>query len=231
MNYAIFVGLAFVVGLWIRRIETRRLGYTSEPGHAWVALGALAGAIIGAKLGMFLFYPLDQAGEIFRNILSLDFTGKTIIGGLIGGFIGVEVTKKLVGINHSTGDAFAVALPVAQAIGRVGCWAHGCCYGVKLSSGGQIPVQFIEGGALLVVAAVLWRIRARPRPEGHLFRYYLIGYAFIRFSLEPLRGDPAMELGPFTAVQVVCLLGIVGFTWSVLRQRRALGKNGAQDSA
>ena len=73
----------------------------------------------------------------------------------------------------------------------------------------------------LALAAWLFSIRRQPRPAGHLFRYYLIGYAAIRFGLEFLRGDTGLRIGPFTAVQAVCVLSamaLVHFT------RRDLGQ-------
>jgi prolipoprotein diacylglyceryltransferase len=48
------------------------------------------------------------------------------MAGLIGGYIGVELANKRVGITESTGDAFAVAVPLAQAVGRVGGLLNGC---------------------------------------------------------------------------------------------------------
>ena len=59
----------------------------------------------------------------------LDFTRKTVIGGITGGFIGVELTKKKIGYPHSTGDAFALAITLGHAIGRIGCFLVGDCEG------------------------------------------------------------------------------------------------------
>src|SRR5215475_7230844 len=56
-------------------------------------------------------------------------TGKSITGGLLGGYRGVEIGKRLVGYRNPTGDVFAVAAPVASIIGRLGCILRGCCLG------------------------------------------------------------------------------------------------------
>ncbi len=218
--------LAFAVGLSVRRSEVRRLGYAREPGHQWVGLGALIGAVLGAKLGMLLFIAPADAGDVFSQVFSLDFTGKTIVGGLIGGYLGVELTKKLVGIRQSTGDGFAVALPLSQAIGRIGCLLNGCCYGAVTDSAlgvhmhgfARHPVQIYELVLDLALAGALWATRRSERPRGHLFRMYLIGYAVIRFVTEFFRGDPAVHLGPITLVQLVCLAAAAGFGASLLRR-------------
>ncbi|MCB9761038.1 MAG: prolipoprotein diacylglyceryl transferase [Alphaproteobacteria bacterium] len=212
-SYAVFVLLAFVVAGAVRRAELARLGHARMPGYRWVPVGALLGAVVGAKLGMLLFEPPEVAAETFARVLSLDFTGKTVVGGLIGGYLGVEIAKKAVGITRSTGDGFAVAVPLAQAVGRVGCLLNGCCYGTPwegpwaVSIGGvwRHPTQLYEAGLDLALAAALWATRWTERPAGHLFRRYLVGYALIRFATEFVRGDAGHTLGPLTWVQALCL--------------------------
>ena len=225
-SYAVFVALAFLVAWRVRKVELARLGHRSWPGYQWVLVGALLGAIVGAKLGMLMFEPTLR----IDRMLSLDFTGKTVVGGLIGGYIGVELAKKRVGIKASTGDAFAVAVPLAQAVGRVGCLLNGCCYGtpsdhawaLPLGEVTRHPTPIYESLLLIGLAAWLWSIRLKPRPAGHLFRRYLVGYALIRFGLEFLRGDPSVHLGPLSVVQLVCLAAAALFSFLIVRgERRA----------
>ena len=56
-------------------------------------------------------------------------TGKSILGALLGGYAGVELTKRWVGYRGFTGDWFALIAPVGIILGRLGCWLHGCCLG------------------------------------------------------------------------------------------------------
>ena len=227
--YAVFVGLGFLAAYAIRRAEVRRLGYARTPGHAYVGVGALLGAMIGSKVGMLLFAADMHA--LWEAALALDFTGKTVVGGIGGAWLGVEVTKRIVGVTHSTGDAFAVSVPVAQALGRVGCFLNGCCPGIQLSSsgswaalavGGRFPQQLVETAADLGLAALLWSIRRRERPQGWLFRYYILGYAAIRFMLEFVRDDVGPRIG-LTLVQWVCLGTILAVGFSVRRSRGSTG--------
>ncbi len=223
-SYAVFGLLAFFVAWKVRKVELNRLGHRARPGYSWVLVGALPGGVVGAKLGMFMFEPTLR----LDRMLSLDFSGKTVVGGLIGGYIGVEIAKKKVGITQSTGDAFAVALPLAQAVGRVGCLLSGCCYGtafegpwsVDIAGAHRHPTQIYEAILLLGLAGFLWHRRLVPSPAGHLFRRYLVGYALIRFALEFLRGDPSLRFGPFSVVQLVCLSGAVLFGWLIYRGER-----------
>lgn len=237
-GYAFFVGLSFLIAFAIRHVEKRRLGYDDDPRHRFVSLGALLGAVVGAKLGMLLFEPLSAFPEMLRRMASLDFSGKTVVGALAGGYVGVELAKKWVGITRSTGDAFAVALPVAQGIGRLGCLFHGCCYGtpwsgpwaVFIADAQRHPAQLYEALFDFALAAWLWSIRKQGHPEGHLFRRYLVGYAMIRFVVEFVRGDPVNQLGPLSSVQWLCLVVIIGFSVLIWRRERDQ-PNAAQTSA
>jgi prolipoprotein diacylglyceryltransferase len=188
----------------------------------------LLGAVVGAKLGMLLFTPPEDFPSLIARMLELDFSGKTVVGGIAGGYIGVELTKKRVGITRSTGDGWAVALPLGQAIGRIGCFLNGCCYGRPtdlpwgIALGGVVrhPAQLYEAGLDFLLAGALFLTRRTPRPEGHLFRRTLVGYASIRFMLEFLRGDTGVMVGPLTAVQVVCLAAAIVFGALILRGER-----------
>ena len=216
-SYGVFVGLAILAAWRVRRVEVARLGYDRTPGHAGIGFAALLGGIVGAKLGMALFVPPAELLRLGAAALTGDFTGKTVVGGIAGGYLGVELAKKLLGVRHSTGDAFAVSLPLAQGIGRIGCFFHGCCGGRPSALLGTHPTQLYEAALDLALAGALWGLRTGERPAGHLVRYALIGYATIRFVLEPLRADNGWMIGPFTAVQVFCAVAASGFAASLRR--------------
>ncbi len=230
-SYAVFVALGIALAALVRRREVARLGYDRTPGHAIIGFAALFGGLFGSKVGMALFVPPTELARLGMAALAFDFTGKTVVGGIAGGYLGVELAKRLVGVRHSTGDAFAVALPLAQGVGRIGCLLHGCCVGaetagplgVVIAGVSRHPAQLYEAALDLGLAGWIWSIRDRPRPAGHLFKWTLIGYATIRFVLEPLRGDTGWRVGPLTAVQVVCALAIVALVGSLVRARAPLG--------
>jgi phosphatidylglycerol:prolipoprotein diacylglycerol transferase len=213
-SYAVFVGLGFLVAFLVRRAEVKRLGYAKEPGHRWVGLGALLGAVLGTKLGMVLFEEPDHLHHLFVQMLSMDFSGKTIVGALIVSFVSVEITKRVVGIEKPTGDAFALSFLLGTAVGRIGCFLNGCCYGkvtqsaigVTMVGAKRHPVQLYESALMLLLAGVVFAIRKQPRERGRLWRMVLLGYAIVRFNLEFFRGDPVRHVGPLTAVQLACLM-------------------------
>ena len=94
----------------------------------WERLGILAGAFCGAMIGAklpFLFtdwQSLLSGAAWFQN-------GKTIVCGLAGGYLGVEIAKWSLDIRTRTGDSFAVPVAVTVGIGRFGCFHAQCCHG------------------------------------------------------------------------------------------------------
>jgi phosphatidylglycerol:prolipoprotein diacylglycerol transferase len=225
-SYAVAVLAAFAVAAVVRRAEVARLGYDAHPGHPWVGAAAIVGGVVGSKVGMVLFEPWADLGGLVTGLLSLDLTGKTVLGGLLGGWAGVELAKRRVGIGFSTGDGFAVALPLGQAIGRIGCLLEGCCHGaptdgpiaIRLHDAWRHPVQLYEAVLDVLVAVVLWS--AKGLAPGARFRLWVLAYALIRFALDPLRGDAALPVGPLTALQWACLATAASVGAGLLRRVR-----------
>ncbi len=228
LAYGAMVLLGAVLAFAIRGAESRRLGYVKHPGYRFVGLSCLLGAALGAKLGMLFYISPERSGSSLVNFFDLHVAGKTVLGALTGGYIAGELGKKIVRVDFSTGDALAIALPVALAFGRVGCFLGGCCYGTPTEVPWAVhirglsihPVQLYEALACLALAGFLYRIRGRDRPAGHLFRYFLIAYALLRFSCEFVRGEAQLRLGPLSWAQVYCLAVALGFTLSVIWARR-----------
>jgi phosphatidylglycerol---prolipoprotein diacylglyceryl transferase len=109
----LFEALGYLSGLVVYLL-TRR----GDPLPAADRATAFTGAALGAALGSRLLFVLSYAGDDF-------FSGKSIVGGLLGGLIGVEIAKKLAGITRSTGDLFVYPLITAMSIGRIGCFLAG----------------------------------------------------------------------------------------------------------
>jgi phosphatidylglycerol:prolipoprotein diacylglycerol transferase len=228
-GYATFVGLGLVMGYLAKTLEERRLNLLPSAQRRWVTAGALLGAMVGAKLGLLLYLPFDAWWQSIRALLLEEWGGRTIIGALFGGFVGVEVAKKVLGITIATGDPYAIGLPLGQALGRVGCFIGGCCYGQPLDWASPLrslslvshPAQLYEGALDLAVAVTLFAIRKQPRAPGLLFRYYLLSYAAIRFVMDFFRGDEKQLLGPLSYAQWFCLACAVALSFDVARRRRA----------
>jgi phosphatidylglycerol---prolipoprotein diacylglyceryl transferase len=146
--------------------------------------------------------------------------GKTIVGGLLGGLIGVEITKKIIKVNRSTGDVFVYPLIVAIAMGRVGCFLTGLSdktYGVatKLPWGVDFgdgilrhPTQIYEI-IFLIFLGIFLKINQKLYPqEGDLFKLFMIGYLAFRFVIDFLKPDFQIFLN-LSAIQIACLCGLI----------------------
>src|SRR5580698_2095411 len=102
-----------------------------------INLAAFIGGVLGAKLPFVFVRGTDWFGTAWLA------DGKTVSTGLIGAYIAVELVKWFCGIKAKTGDSFALPLALALAVGRWGCFFHGCCHGVPT----QLPwgVDFGDG--------------------------------------------------------------------------------------
>jgi phosphatidylglycerol:prolipoprotein diacylglycerol transferase len=168
----------------------------------------LTGGIFGAKLTRLLFATTSGANI---GALAAHPDGKTIIGGILFGWLAVELAKRKFGIKRSTGDCFAFALPLGEAVGRVGCFLNGCCYGSQCTLPWAVyqhgdwrhPAQIYSVIVCLSIFATLWCLRLKCDRQGDLFRLYLLLWSVSRFSLEFVRERTDVHFGLSTA-QWVC---------------------------
>jgi phosphatidylglycerol---prolipoprotein diacylglyceryl transferase len=205
---------------------------------AWI----LAAAVMGAALGSKLLAWLESWPEYWaaRNDPRLWLGAKTIIGGLLGGWIGVEIAKRAMHVRRNTGDGFVFALCIGIAIGRIGCFLTGLpdhTYGTATSLPWGIdfgdgirrhPTQLYESVLMIPLCmALLWRSR-RPHPSGELFRCFLLVYLTFRFFVEFIKPTYRPYLG-LSALQVASCLGAGACVVSLVRMHRDGGMNDGRD--
>ncbi len=198
--------LGFVVGITVYYLASKERKMDTE-GTGYLALVGLVGGVIGAKLGQ---WSLDATPVAL--MLDPRSGGRTILGGVLGGWLAVELAKKYLGIRRSTGDLFALALAAGEAVGRLGCHFNQCCYGLPTNGlwgvtqhgALRFPTQLLSSAVALVLFGVLWGLRNRMQREGQLFCIYLFGWATARFLLEFLRTNDPLILG-LTLAQISCL--------------------------
>ncbi len=212
------VMLLAVMVAWVlmqRRQTASKLG-NHERGI--VSVTAFIGAMLGAKLP-FLF-ELGWEGLLQGTIWFAD--GKTILGGIFGGYLAVELAKYRFGIRTLTGDAFAIPVAVAVILGRVGCFVAGCCYGAPttlpwgmfFARAGDAPgllrhpTQLYEVLFHLVGVLLLWVAEQHRWLVGNRLKAYLISYLIYRFFSEWIRPEAKVFLA-MTAYQWASLLLIL----------------------
>jgi phosphatidylglycerol:prolipoprotein diacylglycerol transferase len=165
-------------------------------------------------------------GLLSANLLQWLVTGsagKTVIGGVAGGYLTIIVFKRLIGLKRPLGDLFALAVSAGEAIGRWGCFFAGCCYG-KVShfplaiwqhNAWRYPTQIYSSVAAATTFAVLISCEKRGvLPENGLF--YLQGMLFCssRFVIEYFRIGDVFVAG-LTAAQVGCVIGLGFFGYKL----------------
>jgi prolipoprotein diacylglyceryltransferase len=200
--------------------------------NLWIIVGAIFGALWGSKTLAWLESAPDYWKYRFDPAVLL--AGKTIVGGLLGGWIGVEIAKRAQHIRHSTGDAFVFPLILGMAIGRVGCFLTGVAdhthgnisnlpWAIDMGDGHRRhPTQLYDIVFLALLALALGIYARRPYANGRLFRYFLLGYVLWRFAVEFIK--PRYTYFGLSAIQMACAIATIWLIWNLWRTRRATGK-------
>lgn len=197
-SYGFFVALAVFAGFWIAGSRAKALGLTPSMVADLVFLLFVSG-VMGARL-FFILQHLDDYRENIWKILSIQEGGLVWYGGFIvatfSGFVYARWKNRPI---LKLCDFFAPIVPLTQAIGRLGCFFNGCCYGKETDAWfgvvffgdtvPRIPVQLFEAGALAILSTALFLLAKKNRQPGALLIDYLIFYSASRFLLEFLRGD------------------------------------------
>ena len=233
--HTVFEMLAYVVGfrtfLWTRK-RLAPTAFAHEDEVAWVGVGAIVGAALGAKLSYWLDDPLT-AFQNFPDPRHL-LEGKSIIGALLGGLLGVELCKKIAGVRQSTGDAFVLPLTIGMCIGRVGCYlaglndhtygiATGLPWGVDFGDGiARHPTQLYEIAFLLTQYAWIHARRAAFEQPGDRFRVFMIGYLTFRLLVEFIKPVFYTYPGHVSGLQLLCVAGLLYYHRDIPRIARLL---------
>ena len=241
-SYGFFYMLAFLsaifFGAWLGHKST------GERFSRLVDLAFLStiGGEVAARL-MFVVVEWDRfaAGRISFNEFLVG--GRVVLAGIVGGAIVFSILIKRWKLPLTNLlDAGAVAIPLGMAIGRIGCWLGGCCYGKHTTERWGItfvhplaeklngtplnqaliptqPLQMIEG---FVWFLLLWWVHRHRRFPGQVIALVWILTGISRFLIEFLRGDRRGSYAGLATSQwialVTVLLGTIGF---VIMQRRA----------
>lgn len=182
---------------------------------------AILGAAIGGRLMSALTLMLSNNTGFISNIIH---GGSVFYGGLLGGALGILLVCRVKNLDYlHYADTFVTLLPLGQAIGRIGCYCNGCCYGIETTSIFSVPyiingvetqvfpTWFIESVFCLILFVVLYNCSLWDY-RGARTLIYIIAYAAFRFLIEFFRGDSIRgHLGVFSSSQVIsiCLLAIV----------------------
>ena len=218
-TYGFFVASGVLIGLWISVRNSERRGIDGEKAWNLGIIVVLCG-ILGAKI-LYIINDWSAYAANPREIFSINTlqAGGVFSGGLIGALLAAAwYIRKHNMPALATCDAFAPGLALGHAIGRVGCFAAGCCFGkethhfwgvtftspvANANAGTPLnislePTQLIESAAELGIFILLSWMFSRKKFDGQVFGAYLFLYGIARFLIEFLRGDPGRG-GPYFA--------------------------------
>lgn len=212
-SYSFFMVLALLSGFLVYVYFLKKDNIKSS-NSIYIVIFSLTFGTIGAKIPMIFIYW----NEIIRdNSINLLLSGRTIVGGLIGGFIGTILAKRLFNIKEKMGNQLAIPVAVGMAVGRIGCFFTGCCHGIETSLPWGVnfgdgvlrhPTQIYEIiFDLLLVCYLVYRKKEGVKP-GQLFKVFLTCYMSFRFVLEFIRTEKVIVWG-LTSFQLLCVVTLL----------------------
>jgi prolipoprotein diacylglyceryltransferase len=208
------------------------------PKLTWLLIMMTGGLffILGEKIAS---WSPGQWATVFYGFELPRTEKKTILGGIIGLFTGLILAKGWFRFHRPVLDNFAVALPLAMAVSRIGCLMAGCCFGTTTdlpwgirygaksmaynahvlngmvhlhdtSSALIHPVQVYEMLGCVVIAFFIWKTRNKWKAGGSLFLCSVLSYAMLRFLMEFIRAPESS----FVLVSVYA--GLKAIQWVIL---------------
>ncbi len=216
--HLIFETLAYFVGSrYYAYLRKHHHDAISDNNRLYIFIGAAFGAFLGSHLVGVFEHP-----EKLNNLNAIYFMGnKTIVGGMLGGLIGVELVKKRIGVKVSSGDLMVYPLILAMIIGRTGCFLSGLqdgTYGVAsnlpwaINFGDGVtrhPTNLYEILFWIMLWVVLYLFERRYTfANGARFKVFLSAYLIVRFMIEFIKPGYFFAFG-LSTIQLVCFAGIL----------------------
>lgn len=220
--HLIFEVLAFFIAfryyLFLRKTKGDII---SAENRSWIVIAATFGALAGSRLIGGLEHPellKGTAAAIFFHF----YQNKTVLGGFLGGLLGVELVKKIMGETKASGDLFVSPMIAGLIIGRLGCFCNGVfedTYGIPtslftgLDLGDGIlrhPVTLYENLFLVLLWVLLTRLKKLHLfDNGALFKLFLFSYCLFRFLCDFIKPHYIVIFG----LSTIQLTSIGGMFW------------------
>lgn len=241
-SYGAMMALAMLVGGLVGVRAAVRDGM--EVGDAIAGAGLVAGGGLAGAYALQLLVVTLETGSLATAFArgGLVFYGAPIVGTLA-----LAAAARPLGASSFArlADVAIPAVPLAHALGRIGCFLAGCCYGRACDlpwavrfvdpmaaapdpSVARHPVQLYEAFALLVLAGLLVLVPARRVGDGRRALLYVGLYAVVRLVTERFRGDAdrGFVAGPVSTSDAIALvsLAVVLVLFVRLRRREAVGQ-------
>jgi phosphatidylglycerol:prolipoprotein diacylglycerol transferase len=231
-SFSLMMLLACFGALGITFWRARREGIDPEA-VSGLAVWLISGGFIGARAMFLIQHP--ETLHHFSDVFKIWQGGIVFYGCIMGGLIGSIVYW----VRHpfpfrAMADAVAPALALGSALGRIGCFLNGCCYGaptrlslaVRFPAGSPPWVRHVDLGLIpplashslavhptqvysaldaLVLLGLLTWFYPRRRRDGEVMALLMVTYPILRFANEWLRGDEPAIVAGLSAAQAISL--------------------------
>jgi len=201
---------------YYKYLRSKEIDHIGDNNRLSIIIGAAAGAYLGSRVVGLLENPLLVMNE--KSIIDI-LNSKTIMGGLFGGLMGVEIAKKIIGERNSSGDLFTFPIILGIFIGRIGCFLSGTkefTYGIQtqfplgMNLGDNVnrhPIALYELIYLLVLFIILQRVKNANfhLNKGTLFKLFMICYFGFRFIIEFIKPN-TFFIAHLSSIQWLCLI-------------------------
>lgn len=215
-TYGVLVAIGMIVAYFLFLNLSKREGINPDSAEFVFIVTVLSG-LVSSRVAFVIEHP--EFVNSFLDIFALWKGGVSFYGGFIGAVIGFLIALRIKGMPlWRTADAASPSLVLGHAIGRLGCFSAGCCYGrpvpgaENLSVGIHItdefpyfylvfpqgstappgialyPTQLLEAGGNLLIFFLLIVLHRKKSFDGEVFSLYAILYGSLRFALEFYRG-------------------------------------------
>lgn len=243
-TYGVMLAVAFLVGTWLGLREARRLAIDEDK-----LINVILIVLIASVLGARALYVMEHVQEFRRewgSALALWQGGLTLYGGIVAGTVAGLMAARRFGLPMWTvADALTPSLALGTALGRLGCFLNGCCYGrptsmpwgvhfpadsfagLEFGNAAVHPSQLYFFASGLGLFALTWWLRRRMSVPGTLFWVFVVLFALVRIPLDVTRAyEPEatlLRLASFeiTESQLSSLALALFAALMILRLRRA----------
>lgn len=212
-SYGFMMALAFSIATYLIIKKARSYGIESNT-ILDLAIFIIISGIIGARL-LYVILNIDYFLKEPIEIFMISHGGLVWYGGFITSFLGSLLylrVKRLPVLKMI--DLIIPYVAMAQAIGRIGCFLNGCCFGrattsyigVYIKDAFVYPTQLFESLGLIIIFFILDIIAKRKRFDGVILLNYIILYSILRFIVEFFRADNPAIFAGLTISQLISLV-------------------------
>lgn len=216
-GYGLMIGLGFAAAVIIGCLRAKKLGL-SQDHFTSIAIYVLIFGFCGGKL----LHVITSFGAFLQNPLQvLGSEGFVVYGGIITGVLTIILycrIKKISALEYL--DLLSPSVAINQALGRIGCFMAGCCYGKETDSAWGVifpegclapagvkvlPTQLFSAAGDLVLFGILLYVAKKRKTPGMVSGVYILAYSIGRFIVEIFRDDPRGNVGMLSTSQFIAI--------------------------